>query len=44
MAYKKNDEDAHRKAQNIEADKAAGKKNLMDKFGFSDDEDTNILI
>ena len=39
VAYKKHDEDAKKKAEQLELDKVQGKRNLMEKFGFSDDED-----
>eukprot|EP00352_Strombidinopsis_acuminata_P002253 CAMPEP_0176391444 /NCGR_PEP_ID=MMETSP0126-20121128/40030_1 /TAXON_ID=141414 ORGANISM="Strombidinopsis acuminatum, Strain SPMC142" /NCGR_SAMPLE_ID=MMETSP0126 /ASSEMBLY_ACC=CAM_ASM_000229 /LENGTH=71 /DNA_ID=CAMNT_0017761559 /DNA_START=1203 /DNA_END=1418 /DNA_ORIENTATION=- len=39
MAYKKHDEEAKKKAAQLELDKVQGKRNLMEKFGFSDDED-----
>lgn len=38
-AYKKQDEEAARRAKNLEKDRKQGKKNLMAKFGFSDDEE-----
>ena len=39
ITYKKKDEIAAKKANNLNADKALGKRNLLEKFGFSDDED-----
>lgn len=39
LAYKKQDEEAAVRAKNIEADRKKGKKQLMEKFGFSDDEE-----
>jgi hypothetical protein len=39
VAYKKQDEEAARRAKNLEKDRKQGKKNLMAKFGFSDDEE-----
>ena len=37
--YKRKDEQASNKAKNIDADKAMNRRNLLDKYGFSDDED-----
>ena len=42
ITYKQKDEQAKRRAGNIDAEKALGKKNLLDKFGFSDDEESVI--
>ena len=42
ITYKQKDEQAKRRAGNIDAEKALGKKNLLDKFGFSDDEESAI--
>ena len=42
ITYKKKDEIAAQKASNINAEKALGKRNLLEKFGFSDDEDTVV--
>lgn len=42
ITYKKKDEIAQKKASNIDADKALGKRNLLEKFGFSDDEDAAV--
>lgn len=42
ITYKQKDEQAKRRAGNIDAEKALGKKNLLDKFGFSDDEESTI--
>ena len=42
ITYKQKDEQAKRRAGNIDAEKALGKKNLLDKFGFSDDEESEI--
>ena len=42
ISYKQKDEQAKRRAGNIDAEKALGKKNLLDKFGFSDDEESVI--
>lgn len=42
IAYKKRDEDAQKRAVDMDAEKALGKKNLLDKFGFSDDEESAI--
>ena len=42
ITYKQKDEQAKRRAGNLDAEKALGKKNLLDKFGFSDDEESNI--
>lgn len=42
ITYKLKDEQAKRRAGNIDAEKALGKKNLLDKFGFSDDEESAI--
>lgn len=44
IAYKKSDEIAHKKANEIEKEKKAGKKNLMEKFGFSDDEEEDVVL
>ena len=40
--YKQQNEQSKRRANNMDAEKALGKKNLLDKFGFSDDEESNI--
>ena len=37
--YKRKDEQATNKAKNLDADKAMNRRNLLDKYGFSDDED-----
>ena len=37
--YKRKDEQATNKAKNMDADKAMNRRNLLDKYGFSDDED-----
>ena len=37
--YKRKDEQASNKAKNMDADKAMNRRNLLDKYGFSDDED-----
>lgn len=42
LAYKKKDEASLKKASNFDAEKALGKRNLLEKFGFSDDEDLDI--
>ena len=42
ITYKQKDEQAKRRAGNIDAEKALGKKNLLNKFGFSDDEESTI--
>jgi|688.fasta_scaffold769805_2 hypothetical protein len=42
IAYKKQDEITQKKANNFNTEKALGKRNLLDKFGFSDDEDLAI--
>ena len=42
ITYKQKDEQAKRRAGNLDAEKALGKKNLLDKFGFSDDEESAI--
>lgn len=42
ITYKQRDEQAKRRAGNLDAEKALGKKNLLDKFGFSDDEESVI--
>ena len=42
ISYKQKDEQAKRRAVNIDAEKALGKKNLLDKFGFGDDEESVI--
>ena len=42
ITYKKKDEIAAQKASNINAEKALGKRNLLEKFGFSDDEDAMV--
>ena len=42
ITYKKKDEITAQKANNINAEKALGKRNLLDKFGFSDDEDEPV--
>ena len=42
MTYKKKDEIAAAKASNLNTEKALGKRNLLEKFGFSDDEDTLV--
>ena len=44
MAYKKQDEVAHKKMTEMEKDKKQGKKNLMEKFGFSDDEEEDVVL
>ena len=43
LAYKEKDEQSLKKASEIQKEKKIGKKNLMDKFGFSDDEEENVL-
>ena len=42
IVYKEKDELAKKRAGNLDAEKALGKKNLLDKFGFSDDEESEI--
>lgn len=42
LAYKKQDEIALKKASNFDTEKALGKRNLLEKFGFSDDEDLGL--
>ena len=42
IAYKRQDEVSMKKATNIDQEKALGKRNLLEKFGFSDDEDIRI--
>lgn len=42
ITYMKKDEQAKKRAGNLDAEKALGKKNLLDKFGFSDDEESII--
>lgn len=42
VTYKQRDEQAKRRAENMDVEKALGKKNLLDKFGFSDDEESAI--
>lgn len=42
VTYKQRDEQAKKRAENFEVEKALGKKNLLDKFGFSDDEESAI--
>lgn len=37
--YKKKDEQASNKAKNLDADRAMNRRNLLDKYGFSDNED-----
>lgn len=44
IAYKKKDDVAHKKANEIEKEKKVGKKNLMEKFGFSDDEEEDVVV
>lgn len=44
LAYKKQDEVAHRKLTEMDKDKKQGKKNLMEKFGFSDDEEEDVVL
>ena len=44
MTYKKKDEIAAAKASNLNTEKALGKRNLLEKFGFSDDEDTLVWL
>lgn len=44
LAYKKQDEVAHRKLSEMDRDRKQGKKNLMEKFGFSDDEEEDVLV
>ena len=39
ITYKKKDEVTAQKTNNLNAEKALGKRNLLEKFGFSDDED-----
>lgn len=43
IAYKEKDEQSQKKASEIQKEKKIGKKNLMEKFGFSDDEDEDVL-
>lgn len=43
LAYKEKDEQSQKKASDIQREKKIGKKNLMDKFGFSDDEEEDVL-
>lgn len=44
LAYKKQDEIAHKKVNEIERERKIGKKNLMEKFGFSDDEEEDVVL
>jgi hypothetical protein len=44
LQYKKQDEVAHRKITEMDKDRKAGKKNLMEKFGFSDDEEEDVVL
>ncbi len=44
IAYKKQDEIAHKKANEIEKERKIGKKSLMEKFGFSDDEEEDVVL
>lgn len=44
IAYKHQDEVAHKKVIEMEKDKKQGKKNLMEKFGFSDDEEEDVVL
>lgn len=44
LAYKQKDEIAHKKVHEIEKEKKLGKKNLMEKFGFSDDEEEDVVL
>ncbi len=43
LAYKEKDELSQKKASDIQKEKKIGKKNLMEKFGFSDDEEEDVL-
>ena len=43
IAYKKQDEDVLRKKSQMDREKVEGKQNLMEKFGFSDDEGTDLI-
>ena len=43
IAYKKQDEDVLRKQSQLDREKVEGKQNLMEKFGFSDDEGTDHI-
>ena len=43
LAYKEKDEQSQKKASEIQKEKKIGKKNLMEKFGFSDDEEEDVL-
>ena len=43
LAYKEKDEQSQKKVSEIQKEKKIGKKNLMDKFGFSDDEEEDVL-
>ena len=42
LAYKKQDEQTMKKATGFDLEKAMGKRNLLEKFGFSDDEDLEL--
>ncbi len=44
IAYKKQDEIAHKKVTEMERERKLGKKNLMEKFGFSDDEEEDVVL
>ena len=44
IAYKKQDEIAHKKVTEMEKERKLGKKNLMEKFGFSDDEEEDVVV
>ena len=43
LAYKKQDEIAIKNAKNFDTEKALGKRNLLEKFGFSDDEEFGMV-
>ncbi len=43
LAYKKQDEIAIKNAKNFDTEKALGKRNLLEKFGFSDDEELGLV-
>ena len=42
LAYKKQDEQTLKRASGFDHEKAIGKRNLLEKFGFSDDEDLEL--
>lgn len=39
--YKKKDEEASMRAKNFDADRAMNRRNMLERYGYSDDEDMN---